>query len=164
MQNCTVIVTIYHHAIATVLDDFFHSQLRVNSWCSFNLHLHCSIYSNILYFIYKLNSLLKGTYTHQHRNPLVVAGAPEVVGWGHGQVAAERCSHCRWREGHYQECHNCPSIEEQKALQDPLALQDRTHIPVALVDCPNLLSEASCTLSRSHLNTTADRAELYFGY
>lgn len=107
---------------------------------------------------------MNGAYTHQHRNPLVPAGAPVVVGWGHGQVADECCSHCRQRGEHFQECYNCPSIEEQKAPQDPLAPQDRTHILVALADCLNLLFEAGCTLLRSHLNKTADRAEVYFGY
>lgn len=104
-----------------------------------------------------------GAYTHQQRTPQVAAVAPVVAGWGHGQVAAERCNHCRWREEHFQECHNCPSIEEQKAPQDPPAPQDRNRILVALANCL-VLFEAGCTLSHSHLNTTADRAEVYFRY
>lgn len=99
-------------------------------------------------------------YTHQHMNPLLPAGAPVAVGWGHGQLAGECCSHCHRRGEHFQERYNCPSTEEQKALRDPLAPQDRTHILVALADCPSLLFEGGCTLLRSHLNKTVDRAEV----
>ena len=52
-------------------------------------------------------------------------------------------------------------MEERKAPQYPLDPQDRTHILAALANCLNLLSEADCTLLRSHLEAAAHMTELY---
>lgn len=82
-------------------------------------------------------------------------------------MAVEGCNHYRWTGEHSQECHrvlqgchSCPSMEEWKAPQDPLAPQYHTHILAALANCLNLLSEAGCTLLRSPLEAAAPIAEL----
>lgn len=149
---------VFREQILVIFLVLWFSELRVDLFTTALQHIvYCILYTNDPTYEHIGDEKPQDTYTHQHRNPPVVAAAAVVEKWGHGKVAVERCSHCHWspQECHrvLQGCHNCPSMEEQKAPQDPPAPQDRTRILASLADCLCLLSEAGCTSLRSHLNT-----------